>query len=420
MAEVIYFTLPEQELRNSYPKLLAWMSSSYPWYSNEYVRQLESIPSPAPGTGILTRIIEWYSPLDESEIEEEQMMKQQNTKVKSEHTESATHGTKYIGVDISLEHLDIYFEGKYKRLTNNQGGIGQIHKIIQQQEAPVIVAYESTGWLSRILAEKLFMYGIKQACLNPSRVRDYARGIGFKAKTDRIDCETIARFAEQTRVKCNVSENATQLKIKEYQSAFNYYKQRSIQSKTAIAAYKNNSFIREQIQNSIDQDERQMETIQEKMYNLIEAEEELRDRYMFYQSIPGIGPRTASLLVSSMPELGQMTRPQVASLAGAAPYNRDSGKMRGKRRTKFGRKDVKSALYLVVISSLRMKDNPIKETYYRLKERGKPSKVAIIACVRKLIIYLNTATRKWLELKERTGIIGGYDEIPWDVKSTTK
>lgn len=337
-------------------------------------------------------------------------MKQQNTKVKSEYTESATHGTKYLGVDISLEYLDTYFDGKYERLTNNQDGVDKLYKIIELQNAPVIVAYESTGWLSRILAEKLFAYGIRQVCLNPSRVRNYARGVGFKAKTDRIDCEMIARFAEQTEAKCNVSENATLLKIKEYQSAFNYYKQRSIQSKTAIAAYKNNSFIREQIQNAIDQDERQMETIQEQMYNLIEAEEELRDRYMFYLSIPGIGPRTASLLVSSMPELGQMTRKEVASLAGAAPYNWDSGKMRGKRKTKFGRKDVKSALYLVVISSLRMKNSPIKETYYRLKERGKPSKVAIIACVRKLIIHLNTATKKWLEQKERTGIIGGCNE----------
>lgn len=348
------------------------------------------------------------------------MMKQQNAKVKSEHTQSAIHGTKYLGVDISLEHLDTYFDGKYKRLTNNQEGVDKLYKIIAQQEAPVIVAYESTGWLSRMLAEKLFVYGIRQVCLNPSRVRDYARGVGFKAKTDKIDCEMIARFAEQTGAKCNVSENATQLKIKEYQSAFNYYKQRSIQSKTAIAAYKNNSFIREQIQNSINQDERQMEIILEQMYKLIEEEKELLDRYMFYVGIPGIGPRTASLLVSSLPELGQMTRKEVASLVGVAPYNWDSGKMRGKRRTKFGRRDVKSALYLVVISSLRMKNSPIKETYYRLKERGKPSKVAIIACARKLIIHLNTATRKWLEQKEKTGIIGMYDEIPWDVKSPTK
>lgn len=348
------------------------------------------------------------------------MMKQQNTKVKSEHTEFATHGTKYLGVDISLEHLDTYFNGKYKRLTNNQDGVDKLYKIIERQAAPVIVAYESTGWLSRMLAEKLFAYGIRQVCLNPSRVRNYARGVGSKAKTDRIDCEMIASFAEQTGAKCNVSENATQLKLKEYQSAFNFFKQRCIQSKTAMAAYKNNSFICEQIQNAIDQDERQMEIIQEQMYSLIEEEEELRDRYMLYLSIPGIGPRTASLLVCSMPELGQMTRKEAASLTGVAPYNWDSGKMRGKRKTRFGRKDVKSALYLVVISSLRIKDNPIRETYYRLKERGKPSKVAIIACVRKMIIYLNSLTKKWLEQKEGTGIIGGYNEIPWDVKSSTQ
>ena len=125
-------------------------------------------------------------------------MQQKSKKSKSEHTETATHGTKYLGVDISSEHLDVYLYGKYKRFNNNHEGLKKLKALIDRQNEPVLVAYESTGWLSRILAMQLLSMGISQVCLNPSRVRNYARAIGVQAKTDKKECELIARLEEQS------------------------------------------------------------------------------------------------------------------------------------------------------------------------------------------------------------------------------
>ena len=338
-------------------------------------------------------------------------------KSKSEHTKSATHGTKYLGVDVSSEHLDIYFEGKYKRVTNNQDGLNEMYDMIKQQKETVIVAYESTGWLSRILAERLLAMGIRHVCLNPTRVRHFARALGANAKTDKIDCEMITRFASQTKARSSALDGVTQLKLKEYQTVMRYFRQRCTDAKITMAAYKGDPFIREQIQHAIAQDEKQIQIIADEMYKRIEEHEELQERYEFYLSLPGIGPRTASVLLISMPELGRLNRREAASLIGVAPYNWDSGKMKGRRIPRFGRKHVRSILYMSVISSLRLKNSPIKDTYHRLKEHGKPSKVAMIACVRRLIIWLNAETKKWLEKKSQTGIIGGHHEIPRDVKS---
>lgn len=344
-------------------------------------------------------------------------MNYKTKKSKSEHTKSATHGTKYLGVDISSEHLDIYFEGKYKRVANNQDGLNEMHDMIKQQNDMVIVAYESTGWLSRILTERLLAMGIRHVCLNPTRVRHFARALGANAKTDKIDSKMITLFASQTKARINDMGDMTQMKLKEYQTVLRHFRQRCTDAKITMTAYKGEPFIYEQIQHAIKQDETQIQIIENEMNKSIKEHEELQERYEFYLSFPGIGPRAASVLLISMPELGQLNRREAASLIGVAPYNWDSGKMKGKRIPRFGRKHVRGILYMSVISSLRLKNSPIKDAYHRLKEQGKPSKVAMIACVRKLIIWLNAETKKWLEKKAQTGIIGGHHEIPMVVKS---
>ena len=252
------------------------------------------------GTGIQTRIIEWYSPRDESAIEEEKIMKQNHTKSKSENTQTDTHGTKYMGVDVSSEYLDVYFKGKYTRLFNNSEGINEIREMTRREKSPVIVAYESTGWLSGILSQQLLVSGIKQICLNPARVRNYARAIGSGAKTDKIDCEMIARFAEEKEARCNVTENPAIMKLKELQTLLNFIKRRRAQARVSHAA-KRDQFIIRQLQSAIEQDEKRIDEIENEMQRLLNEQKELRERYEFYLSLAGIGPCNAMGLLIYMP-----------------------------------------------------------------------------------------------------------------------
>lgn len=325
-------------------------------------------------------------------------MQQKSIKSKSEHTETATHGTKYLGVDISSEHLDVYLYGKYKRFNNNHEGLKKLKALIDRQNEPVLVAYESTGWLSRILAMQLLSMGISQVCLNPSRVRNYARAIGVQAKTDKKDCEMIARFAEQTHAQANVTESPVLMRLKELQSSLNFFKRRMAHAKSSLSAQRDKFLIHE-IQRAITHDEKQIARIEKEMHKLIKTNQEMQERYDYYLSLQGIGPNTALALISQLPELGQMNRRQVASLVGLAPYNWDSGKMTGKRMTRMGRKGIKSLLYLSVTSLLRLHDHPITKMYERLKLKGKKTIVAMVACMRKLLIWLNAETKKWLSEK---------------------
>ncbi len=144
--------------------------------------------------------------------------------------------------------------------------------------------------------------------------------------------------------------------------------------------------------------------LERKWKKTIRSDEELSARYDFYKTLRGIGPRIGMALTSQMPELGTLNRRQAASLAGVAPYNWDSGKMNGKRIPRFGRKRIRSLLCLSVISSLRYKDSPIRDFYMRLKKEGKSSKTAIVAGIRKLLIWINSETRKWLAERARQQI----------------
>jgi len=141
--------------------------------------------------------------------------------------------------------------------------------------------------------------------------------------------------------------------------------------------------------------------IAKEMEKTIRSDEELSERYEFYKTLRGIGPRIGMALISQMPELGTLNHRQVASLAGVVPFNWDSGKMNGKRIPRFGKKRIRSLLYLSVVSSLRYKDSPIKDFYLRLKEAGKSSKTAIVAWIRKLPVWINSETRKWLAERAR-------------------
>ena len=323
-------------------------------------------------------------------------------KIKTNPCPQDTMGSRieYVGVDISLEHLDVYNAGRTKRFSNDSNGIEQIRRMLNVQDGVKrMLVYESTGWLSRQLAEELAQRNIAQVCLNPLQVRNYARARGIHAKTDILDSQIIAMYAQSMQMKENVEVNRNIMKLKELESGREFFVRRLAQARTARAGLKDEMLLKlnEEAQQ---EDERHVKEIEEQMKQIVMGDEEKRELYEFLQTLPGIGEKVSMALISQLPELGNMNKKQAAALVGVAPYNWESGKMRGKRRTRYGRRHIRNMLYLAVISTLRLKGSPIKDFYERLKGEGKASKVAIIACVRKMVIWLNSETRKWRERRE--------------------
>ena len=329
-------------------------------------------------------------------------MKQKQEKNKTNPCPQDTMGSRveYVGVDISLEHLDVYNAGRTKRFSNDSKGINQIERMLDVQDGVKrTLVYESTGWLSRKLAEQLAQRNIAQICLNPTKVRNYARAMGIHAKTDILDSQVIAMYAQSTKMKENVEVNRDIMKLKELESGREFFVRRLAQTQTARAALSDKTLIKinEEAQR---EDERHVEEIEEQMKQIVRGNKEMREQYEFLQTLPGIGEKISMALISQLPELGKLNRKQVAALVGVAPYNWDSGKMRGKRMTRYGRRHIRNLLYLAVIGRLGFKGSPIREYYEKLKGEGKASKVAIIACVRKMLIWINSETRKWRARRE--------------------
>lgn len=229
------------------------------------------------------------------------------------------------------------------------------------------------------------------AVVNPRQVRCFAHALGILAKTDRIDAKTLATYAEQVRPRMMEKPRENQDQITDLVAR----RRQLIDLRTAE---KNRSkqtrqkAVRKSIEQMIRCLDDQIETIDDQIQSLIESDETWNAQAKLLQSVPGIGVGTAASLTADLPELGRLNRQEIAALAGLAPYNRDSGRFRGKRSIWGGRRTVRTALYMATISA--KKCNPIIRAFAeRLKAQGKAAKVITTACMRKLLVILNTMVK---------------------------
>ncbi len=336
--------------------------------------------------------------------------------IKKSNTESARESTQkytYVGVDISRDKLDICYEGECFTCENSEQGVDELVELFGAKKREVVVAYESTGWLTRYFTLRLQQRGIKQICINPSLIRSFARSMKIKAKTDKLDSRVIKLYAETAQLQPDERISEDTIRLKELESARMYYTERAAQAKTARAGLHDKLALKLN-EKSIKEDEEKIQKLDGAMDKLIERNESLKQKVEYYKTIPGIGDRIAKALAIELPELGELNRGQIASLVGVAPYNNDSGEKSGKRVVRQGRKRIRKLLYMGVIAMIRRKQGVIYELYTRLREAGKASKVAIIACVRKVLIWLNSETRKrFVEREEREeGGIESNQEAP--------
>jgi transposase len=296
-----------------------------------------------------------------------------------------------VGIDVSKEQLDVAVgsDGPEVSFANEENGIANLVAELRARNGALVVL-EATGGFELPLAAALAAAHLPVAIVNPRQVREFARATGQLAKTDRIDARVLALFAERIRPEPRtLPSEATRL--------LDALLSRRRQLLDMLTAEHNRlgfapKALHQGITKHIRWLQRELEAVDRDTAKSIQASPLWRAQDDLLRSIPSIGPVTSRTMIGTLPELGTLNRRQIAKLVGLAPFAQDSGKMRGKRRIGGGRGDVRKALYMSTLVATR--HNPIIRVFYqRLLAAGKPKKVALTACMRKLLTILNAVVR---------------------------
>lgn len=298
----------------------------------------------------------------------------------------------FVGIDIAKDTLDIHVLPSNENWTSRHNEHGITDTVTSLTGlAPECIVLEATGGLETTLAVALTSAGLPVAIVNPRQIRDFARAMGRLAKTDSIDAEVIALFAEKVTPECRPMPSADEMALKELIT-----RRRQLIDIRTMEKNRQQGILSQQVIDSIathiDYINAELNEIDREIKQFIEASPVWRVRENLLTSVPGVGNRTAEMIISSLPEIGSLNRREVAALAGLAPINRDSGTFRGRRVIGGGRAVVRSQLYMAALSAIRCND-VIREYYNRLIARGKVFKVAITACMRKLLTIINAIIR---------------------------
>ena len=297
----------------------------------------------------------------------------------------------YLGVDIAKSHLDVAIGNEKRRFTNEALGHGQLIKWVKRLEKPVQVICEPSGGYERVLVRALLGAQLKVSLVPANRVRQFARAAGILAKTDRIDAEVLCAFGEAMRPQTIGASELEQEHLRELESQRRHLTHLLVMEQNR-AARVSDVCVRRLNRSLINQIKKQIEQLDLLIKNQIQQSPELSIKAAKLTAISGVGERTAALLLAQMPELGQLNRREVAALAGVAPFNRDSGKLRGKRAIYGGRRQVRHGVYMAALVAARHNPN-LRNFYLRLRAAGKPAKVALTATMRKLLIVLNSSLK---------------------------
>jgi transposase len=298
----------------------------------------------------------------------------------------------YVGVDVGKDWLDFAVAGinKITRFGNHNEGIG---KMVEQIDLlnPRLIAVEASGGYEIAFVNTLMIEKQRVAVVNPTRVRALANARGLLAKTDEIDARNIASYAEM--IKPDPKQPQEDLDIRIRALVTRREQLVDIRSAEGNRLGTCHESTKADIREHLDWLGRQIGILDEEIKQLVKSSEKWSNQIKLLKSMPGVGFISAVTMTANMPELGELNRQKIAALAGLAPYNRDSGKKRGKRRIFGGRQSVRRVMYMAALSAI--KHNPvIKKFYERLIEKGKPFKVAITACMRKMVTIMNIMVKK--------------------------
>jgi len=297
------------------------------------------------------------------------------------------HAEQFVGIDISKSHVDIgtYPQAHEQRFDNTEAGITLAVKALLKL-SPTLIVVEATGGYETPLVAAIAISGMSIAVINPRQGRDFAKAIGVLAKTDRVDAHVLARFAQAVRPEARPQPSAETIGL----AALLTRRRQIIEMITA----ENNRLhmavplVAKEIRKHVAWLEKCLKATDGDLDDMVRQSAAWQHKVELMSSVPGMGRVTAIALLAQLPELGGLGTREISGLVGVCPYSRDSGPMRGRRTIWGGRSAVRAALYMAALVGSR--HNPILKAFYqRLVASGKPKKVALVACMRKLLVILN-------------------------------
>jgi len=297
----------------------------------------------------------------------------------------------FIGMDVSKDTLDVAVRppGEEMSFANTEDGIGVMRDFIQSFSARLVVLEATGGWEADAVSA-LAAKGLPVVVVNARQVRNFAKATGLLAKTDKIDARTIARFAEAVKPEVRPLKDEEAQRLDAFLARRRQLLQMSTAEKNRLVLAPR--WTKKDIQAHIEWLEKELGKVNRELQKLIKESPLWRERDEILQSAKGVGPTLSMTLISDLPELGALSRKKIAALVGVAPLNRDSGKYRGRRIIWGGRSQIRVVLYMAARAAIRF--NPvIRDFAERLKKAGKPYKVVVTACMRKLLTILNTMVK---------------------------
>lgn len=305
----------------------------------------------------------------------------------------------YIGIDISKDHLDLHQlpQDRAADFEFTAEGIGKLLTYLKRRK-PTLIVIEATGGYETQLAAELATAKLNVAVVNPFQVRCYAKAMGILAKTDATDAKVLARFAQDAKPEPRPLPDEQELELKALVMRRRQLIEMLVAEKNRLKRASANR-VKQSLQRMLNTIQQQIDQLDDQIKKTVRSSPVWREKDNLLRSVPGISDKTSHTLLALLPELGKLNRRQIASLVGVAPMNRDSGLYRGKRKIYGGRKPVRNALYMATVTAIRC--NPlIKSFYERLISTGKEFKVALTACMRKLLVIINSMIKKNTTFKQ--------------------
>jgi len=303
----------------------------------------------------------------------------------------------YVGVDVAKATIEVASrpEGLKLSAPNTPQGHRQLLATLEGRDVKLVVV-EATGGYERAVAAELLACGVNAVVVNPRQVRDFARGLGELAKTDRIDAQVLARFAEvvQPKPRPRASQDLDVLAelVTRRQQLVSLLTQ-----ETNRMPHAGEKAVKKSLKLMTRALAKQIAELERLISDRIESDDVLREKNAILKSMPGVGPKASAMLLSHLPELGSLDRQQIAALAGVAPWDMSSGTWSGRSRIWGGRAEVRAVLYMAALTAMRCNET-IRAFAERLTAAGKAYKVVATACMRKILVILNTMLRnntKW-------------------------
>jgi len=302
------------------------------------------------------------------------------------------HKQVFVGIDVSKKHLDVSIRpgDDFFRVSNDDLGIADLVQRLVDLN-PQLILLEASGGYEILAAASLRQADLPAQILNPRQVREFARSTGKLAKTDKIDASVLAHFAQLLQPPLRPWPDAQQQELAALMTRRRQLVEMVVMEKNRLGTAWSPK-VRKSLQVHLQALQEQLNELEQDLNDFIRRSPLYLAKDQLLQTVPGVGALTSQSLMAWLPELGTLNRKQIAALVGVAPFNRDSGQMRGRRTVWGGRKQVRPSLYMATIAACRF-NQTIRNFYQRLLQAGKRKKVALTACMRKLLTILNAVLK---------------------------